>query len=205
MKGHPRRPPGPGRAVPPSGSNAPGRLRDSASHGPRASGVDPSAATTRRGAPARGHRAHASQAARPREEQGSRVSPLAALVAIGALFGLTMLALVSDPDTARAWGFSLRHASTWVVIWYAVASLVALLLYGLDKHAAGRGRQRVSERSLLVTGLVGGWPGALLAQQVLRHKTRKAPFLRAFAGTVVLNVSALALWQAPMLSAWWRA
>lgn len=116
-----------------------------------------------------------------------------------------MLALVSNPDTARAWGFSPRRAGPWVAIWYGVASLVALLLYALDKHAAGRGRQRVSERSLLVTGLVGGWPGALLAQQVLRHKTRKAPFLRAFAGTVVLNVSALALWQAPMLSAWWRA
>jgi uncharacterized membrane protein YsdA (DUF1294 family) len=40
--------------------------------------------------------------------------------------------------------------------------------------------------------LVGGWPGALVAQRVLRHKSRKKPFQVTFWVVVVLNCAALA-------------
>jgi uncharacterized membrane protein YsdA (DUF1294 family) len=50
----------------------------------------------------------------------------------------------------------------------------------------------MSEHSLLTIGLAGGWPGALAAQQLFRHKTRKRTFRRAFWTTVVVNVLALA-------------
>ena len=43
-----------------------------------------------------------------------------------------------------------------------------------------------------MTGFVGGWPGALVAQQLFRHKTRKRSFRRAFWITVVVNVLVLA-------------
>lgn len=75
--------------------------------------------------------------------------------------------------------------------WYAAASLVAFFMYRADKVAAERGRQRTPEATLHMAGLVGGWPGALFAQQAFRHKTIKQPFQTVFWATVVLNLVAL--------------
>ena len=80
----------------------------------------------------------------------------------------------------------------WVPVLYGAASLVAFAAYGIDKSAARRGAARISEQTLLLLGLVGGWPGALVAQQLFRHKTRKRSFRRAFWGTVGVNVLVLA-------------
>jgi uncharacterized membrane protein YsdA (DUF1294 family) len=41
-------------------------------------------------------------------------------------------------------------------------------------------------------GLIGGWPGALLAQRMLRHKSKKHSFQVTFWATVLANCSALA-------------
>ncbi|MBL8421498.1 MAG: DUF1294 domain-containing protein, partial [Dechloromonas sp.] len=46
---------------------------------------------------------------------------------------------------------------------------------------------RTAESTLHLLSLVGGWPGALVAQNRLRHKSRKASFLVAFWATVMLN------------------
>ena len=79
---------------------------------------------------------------------------------------------------------------------YLAASLLCFIAYAIDKSAAVAGRRRISERTLLTLGFIGGWPGGLLAQQVLRHKTRKASFLVAFWLSVVVNVAVLvALWK----------
>ena len=67
-------------------------------------------------------------------------------------------------------------------------SLLCFALYAIDKSAALAGRRRVPERRLLLLGLLGGWPGGLLAQQLLRHKTRKTSFLLPFWLTVLINV-----------------
>ena len=80
----------------------------------------------------------------------------------------------------------------WMPALYLAMSVVAFAAYGLDKAAAGRGAQRVSEQTLITLGLVCGWPGALVAQQLFRHKTRKRSFRRAFWGTVGVNILALA-------------
>ena len=104
---------------------------------------------------------------------------------------------------ALSWGllaaFAIAFATAFVVLglpwWmpaaYAVMSVIAFAAYGLDKSAARRAAPRISERTLLNIGLLGGWPGAVSAQQLFRHKTRKRSFRRAFWGTVVLNVLAL--------------
>ena len=80
----------------------------------------------------------------------------------------------------------------WVPAWYGAVSLVAFVAYGFDKRAAKRGAPRTSESALLTMGFVGGWPGALVAQQLFRHKTRKRSFRRAFWFSVVVNVLVLA-------------
>jgi uncharacterized membrane protein YsdA (DUF1294 family) len=46
---------------------------------------------------------------------------------------------------------------------------------------------------LLLLGLAGGWPGAFIAQRVLRHKSSKRSFQTAFWGTVALNTGLLVL------------
>lgn len=75
---------------------------------------------------------------------------------------------------------------------YGLFSAVAFLTYGADKSAAQQGRWRTSESTLHTLALIGGWPGALIAQQVFRHKTTKQPFRTVFWFTVVVNCVALA-------------
>ena len=81
----------------------------------------------------------------------------------------------------------------WVLgVVYAALSIVLFALYGLDKAAARRGGRRVPEVTLHLIAVAGGWPGALAAQRVFRHKTVKQPFRTVFWGTVVVNSAALA-------------
>lgn len=75
-----------------------------------------------------------------------------------------------------------------------VLSLAAFGLYGADKSAARRGARRVAESTLHIVALLGGWPGALVAQQAFRHKTIKQPFRSIFWFTVLANCAALGWW-----------
>lgn len=75
---------------------------------------------------------------------------------------------------------------------YCVLSVVAFVLYGFDKAAAKGGRRRTPENTLHLVSLAGGWPGALIAQGVFRHKTRKQPFRFVFWCTVLINCAVVA-------------
>ena len=83
---------------------------------------------------------------------------------------------------------------------YLVASAVSFLLYKRDKSAAQKGRRRTSENTLHMFSLIGGWPGAFVAQKLLRHKSRKESFRILFWTTVALNCVGLswvffAMWR----------
>jgi uncharacterized membrane protein YsdA (DUF1294 family) len=66
------------------------------------------------------------------------------------------------------------QGESWVpMVAYGSVSLVAFLLYWSDKRKARADAWRTPENVLHAVELAGGWPGALLAQQVFRHKTRK--------------------------------
>lgn len=78
-----------------------------------------------------------------------------------------------------------------VVGFYLLLSGVCFVLYALDKSAARRGTWRTAETTLHLLALIGGWPGALIAQRVLRHKTKKQPFQIIFWGSVIVNCAAL--------------
>jgi uncharacterized membrane protein YsdA (DUF1294 family) len=81
-----------------------------------------------------------------------------------------------------------NRISWLVVVIYFVLSLLTFIVYAWDKSSAKRGRWRTAESSLHLMGLLGGWPGALAAQRLLRHKSSKREFLRVFWATVLLNV-----------------
>lgn len=79
----------------------------------------------------------------------------------------------------------------WLASVYGVASVVCFIVYAADKSAAAAGRRRIPERTLLLLGLACGWPGGLLAQRWLRHKTAKTSFQVAFWCSVAANVAAV--------------
>ncbi len=80
-------------------------------------------------------------------------------------------------------------SANWFVI-YGVASVACFAGYGLDKMAASQKQWRVSETILLLIGLVGGWPGGILGQEVFRHKTQKKTFRTLFWMSVAINMAA---------------
>lgn len=86
----------------------------------------------------------------------------------------------------------------WLWGVYSALSMATFIVYALDKRAAARGEWRVAENTLHLLALAGGWPGALLAQHTLRHKSSKLAFRRVYWGTVALNVAAFAAVFTPL-------
>ncbi|SFU73850.1 DUF1294 domain-containing protein [Halomonas korlensis] len=84
------------------------------------------------------------------------------------------------------------HVPLTLVGAYALLSVITFAMYGFDKAAAQKGRRRTPEATLLFGGLIGGWPGALVAQRFFRHKTRKQPFQVIFWCAATANCAALA-------------
>ncbi|MGR4068641.1 DUF1294 domain-containing protein [Billgrantia sp. C5P2] len=82
---------------------------------------------------------------------------------------------------------ALGHMPMQLLAVYPLLSVITFAMYGIDKAAAGKGRRRTPEATLLFAGLIGGWPGALVAQRLFRHKTRKQPFQAMFWCGVVVN------------------
>lgn len=91
----------------------------------------------------------------------------------------------------------------WFAAVYVVGSALTFLAYAVDKSAARRQAWRTSESTLHLLALAGGWPGALLAQRLLRHKSTKAEFRSVFWATVVLNALGFVALCSPLGSSLW--
>ena len=81
---------------------------------------------------------------------------------------------------------------------YVGASVICFGMYALDKSAAKAGRWRTSEATLLLWGLACGWPGAILAQKLMRHKSHKQSFRSRFMCTVAVNIAAFIYLVSPV-------
>jgi uncharacterized membrane protein YsdA (DUF1294 family)/cold shock CspA family protein len=165
--------------------------------GPRAMAVQPSAPGA--GA-AQGFRTdHAGRTSIPiRTPTGSRRSRNTdAPVSSGALFALPLMVAYAGLLTwAVAWA---RQLPWWVLVVSVALNLVTFMVYWFDKYAAGTRQWRTSEATLHFWSAAGGWAGAWFAQQVLRHKSRKAEFRSVYWATVVLHCAAVA-----GALAWWQ-
>ena len=75
-----------------------------------------------------------------------------------------------------------------VIAYYILMSALAFVMYWLDKRRAARRGWRVSERTLHTIELLGGWPGAWIAQRVFRHKWQKTQYLVVFWMIVAAHV-----------------
>jgi len=76
---------------------------------------------------------------------------------------------------------------------YVVFSVISFLIYRHDKSAAQQAQWRTREGTLILLGVLGGWPGAFVAQQFFHHKTKKISFQIAFWLIVLLNCFGLVL------------
>tara|TARA_R110001606_G_scaffold42610_5_gene113616 strand:- start:6172 stop:6579 length:408 start_codon:yes stop_codon:yes gene_type:complete len=77
---------------------------------------------------------------------------------------------------------------------YCTMSSITFLVYKWDKRLAIESTDqpiRVPERSLHILALICGWPGALIAQQWLRHKSQKRAFIAVLWLTIIINTSLL--------------
>lgn len=112
-----------------------------------------------------------------RTQEGVRNLGLKLLV----LAGLCLLPLAGAVH--MAWS-----GQSWLpLVLYPAVSLVSLMLYWQDKQQARTGAWRTPEKVLHASELCGGWPGALLAQQLFRHKTRKVSYQLTFWGIVAVH------------------
>jgi uncharacterized membrane protein YsdA (DUF1294 family) len=80
------------------------------------------------------------------------------------------------------------------LIIYVGCSLVAIVLFGIDKRAARLGRRRIRESTLHGVEFVGGFPGALAAQQLFRHKRAKPSFFLVTWLIAALHVAGWVWW-----------
>lgn len=89
-----------------------------------------------------------------------------------------------------------RGSDVWLglMVFMALFSMAAYGLYWHDKRRAQANGWRIPESTLHAFSALGGWPGAYVAQQHLRHKTAKRWFQLIYWVIVLLwQVVALAL------------
>lgn len=137
----------------------------------------------RAAAPSRKSPPAAGRAAKPHARDARRTSsalrnPAAKLMIFAALCSLPAFGALRWLSEGQ---------SIWPLLLYPLASVLCFILYWRDKSSAQRGRQRIAENTLHLVELAGGWPGALLAQQAFRHKTRKLSYQGLFWIIVVLH------------------
>ena len=110
-----------------------------------------------------------------RLKKGSLVS-----IIFVSLFWIGLLTLVT-----------IHKISPIIVGFYLLMGIITYIFYAVDKSAAIHNRWRISENTLHLLSLVGGWSGALLAQIILHHKSSKESFQVIYWITVFLNLVAL--------------
>lgn len=76
-----------------------------------------------------------------------------------------------------------------IVLFYILISAITYAVYAFDRSAMRNGEWRVSEWLLHALSLLGGWPGALMAQSLLRYKIIEQPFRMIFWLTALANFS----------------
>jgi uncharacterized membrane protein YsdA (DUF1294 family) len=125
----------------------------------------------------------AARVKRPREKLARDKQNDKLIYVLGAFLFLVAVAI-----TAATGGMPYQ-----VLLVYLAASALTYFFYAWDKSAARAGAWRTQESTLHGLSLIGGWPGALIAQQFLRHKSKKEEFRFVFWLTVVINVGVF-LW-----------
>ena len=106
-------------------------------------------------------------------------------IASSILIAMTFLVIVAG-------SVLMKKLPPTILLIYVALSMITFFIYRADKSAARQGKWRTPESTLHLLALTGGWPGALIAQQTLRHKSKKKTFRVIFWMTVLINCGFLA-------------
>mgnify|MGYP000161714779 CR=1 FL=1 len=119
---------------------------------------------------------------RKHQATASRIN-LVSLFAFAAIIGLSLM-------------YYMERLPLTVAVYLLAISSTTFIAYAIDKRAAQKQNWRVKESKLQLLALLGGWPGALLAQQLLRHKSAKGRFKLVLWLGIMLNIAlSLLLYQ----------
>jgi len=75
---------------------------------------------------------------------------------------------------------------------YLVMSIVTVVVYAMDKRKAVKSQWRIPEATLHLLELLCGWPGAMFAQVLIRHKNAKFSFQLVFWAMLIINIGLFA-------------
>jgi len=81
-----------------------------------------------------------------------------------------------------------------ILAYFALITIVAFSLMGIDKHKAKKGAFRISEASLFVTALLGGSIGSVMGMLVFHHKTNHWYFQVCMPLIALLQTAGVLVW-----------
>ena len=93
---------------------------------------------------------------------------------------IILLAYWVENNYFRTTAFSLKTILLFIVVQFVFMNIFTFLAYWKDKQAAIKGEWRIPEKDLHLLELLGGWSGALIAQKLFRHKTKKHTYQLIF-------------------------
>jgi uncharacterized membrane protein YsdA (DUF1294 family) len=82
-------------------------------------------------------------------------------------------------------------------IYLVIINIAAFCMYGLDKSAAIKQKERIPNKVLLFMAVIGGSVGALAGMYTFRHKTKKWYYTVTVPVILLLQITAavLLLWE----------
>lgn len=69
-----------------------------------------------------------------------------------------------------------------------IINILSFVLYGIDKLKAVKKKERISEKTLILIGILGGSIGSLIGMNIFRHKTKKLKFIISLPLILIIHI-----------------
>lgn len=69
-----------------------------------------------------------------------------------------------------------------------IINILSFILYGIDKLKAIKKKERISEKTLILIGILGGSIGSLIGMNLFRHKTKKLKFITSLPLILIIHI-----------------
>lgn len=69
-----------------------------------------------------------------------------------------------------------------------IINILSFILYGIDKLKAIKKEERISEKTLILIGILGGSIGSLIGMNLFRHKTKKLKFIISLPLILIIHI-----------------
>ena len=76
---------------------------------------------------------------------------------------------------------------------YLISSIITAILFAMDKQLAITRSHRIPEKSLFLASILFGWPGAIIAMKLFRHKTAKISFIVGMGFAITINIALITI------------